>query len=133
MRNEVVVGRAHLPVQRRLIDLTVCHHLETIRQGRPASRWRYDLHKYWRDTIWQRTMQDRLTREATSCSKRVAWLTRVTFLSTAIFNCQLKITKLTNLNHLPRSWTLYCTVFGKRQRYPNTSDWQRILRLRHKR
>ena len=93
VRNEVVVGRAHLLFQRRLIDLT-CHYLETMRQRRPASRWRYDLHKYWRDTIWQRTMQDRLTREATSCSKRVAWLTRVTFLSAAILNCcQLKITK----------------------------------------
>ena len=31
------------------------------RQGRPAKRWRDDLDKYWRDTIWQRTAQDRLT------------------------------------------------------------------------
>ena len=31
------------------------------RQGRPAKRWRDDLDKYWSDTIWQRTDQDRLT------------------------------------------------------------------------
>ena len=31
------------------------------RQGRPAKRWRDDLDKYWRDTIWQRTAQGRLT------------------------------------------------------------------------
>ena len=30
-------------------------------QWRPAKRWRDDLDKYWRDTIWQRTAQDRLT------------------------------------------------------------------------
>ena len=30
------------------------------RQGRPAKRWRDDLDKYWSDTIWQRTAQDRL-------------------------------------------------------------------------
>ena len=34
---------------------------KTKRQGRPANRWRDDLDKYWRDTIWQRTVQDRLT------------------------------------------------------------------------
>ena len=32
-----------------------------IRQGRPAKRWRDDLDNNWRDTIWQRTSQDRLT------------------------------------------------------------------------
>ena len=31
------------------------------RQGRPAKQWRGDLDKYWSDTIWQRTAQDRLT------------------------------------------------------------------------
>ena len=31
-----------------------------IRQGRPAKRWRDDLDKYWSDTIWQRTAQDRV-------------------------------------------------------------------------
>ena len=30
------------------------------RQGRPAKRWRDDLDKYWSDTIWQRTEQDRV-------------------------------------------------------------------------
>ena len=30
------------------------------RQGRPAKRWRDDLDKYWRDTIWQRISQDRV-------------------------------------------------------------------------
>ena len=30
------------------------------RQGRPANRWRDDLDKYWSDTIWQRTAQDRV-------------------------------------------------------------------------
>ena len=30
------------------------------RQGRPAKRWRDDLDKYWMDTIWQRTAQDRV-------------------------------------------------------------------------
>ena len=30
------------------------------RQGRPAKRWRDDLDKYWSDTIWRRTAQDRL-------------------------------------------------------------------------
>ena len=29
------------------------------RQGRPGKRWRDDLDKYWSDTIWQRTAQDR--------------------------------------------------------------------------
>ena len=28
--------------------------------GRPAKRWRDDLDKYWSDTIWQRTAQDRV-------------------------------------------------------------------------
>ena len=31
-----------------------------IRQGRPAKQWRNDLDKYWSDTIWQRTAQDRV-------------------------------------------------------------------------
>ena len=31
-----------------------------IRQGRPAKRWRDDLDKYWSDTIWQRTAQERV-------------------------------------------------------------------------
>ena len=31
------------------------------RRGRPAKRWRDDLDKYWSDTIWQRTAQNRLT------------------------------------------------------------------------
>ena len=31
------------------------------RQGRPANRWRDDLDKYWSDTIWERSAQDRLT------------------------------------------------------------------------
>ena len=30
-------------------------------QGRTAKRWRDALDKYWSDTIWQRTAQDRLT------------------------------------------------------------------------
>ena len=30
------------------------------RQGRPAKRWRDDLDKYWIDTMWQRTAQDRV-------------------------------------------------------------------------
>ena len=30
------------------------------RQGRPAKRWRDDLDKYWSNTIWQRTAQDRV-------------------------------------------------------------------------
>ena len=30
------------------------------RQGRPAKRWRDGLDKYWSDTIWQRTAQDRV-------------------------------------------------------------------------
>ena len=30
------------------------------RLGRPAKRWRDDLDKYWSDTIWQRTAQDRV-------------------------------------------------------------------------
>ena len=30
------------------------------RQGRPPKRWRDDLDKYWSDTIWQRTAQDRV-------------------------------------------------------------------------
>ena len=29
-------------------------------QGRPAKGWRADLDKYWSDTIWQRTAQDRV-------------------------------------------------------------------------
>ena len=33
---------------------------KTRRQGRPAKRWRDDLDKYWSDTIWQRTAQDRV-------------------------------------------------------------------------
>ena len=61
----MVMGRAYQPPQRRPMDLA-CHHLEAIydkkrRQGRPAKRWRDDLDKYWSDTIWQRTAQDRLT------------------------------------------------------------------------
>ena len=32
------------------------------RQGRPAKRWRDDLDKYWSDTIWQTTAQDRVIR-----------------------------------------------------------------------
>ena len=28
--------------------------------GRPVKRWRDDLDKYWSDTIWQRTAQDRV-------------------------------------------------------------------------
>ena len=31
------------------------------REGRPAMRWRDNLDKYWSDTIWQRSAQDRLT------------------------------------------------------------------------
>ena len=31
-----------------------------IRQGRPSKRWRDDLDKYWSDTIWRRTAQDRV-------------------------------------------------------------------------
>ena len=30
------------------------------RQGRPAKHWRDDLDKYWSDTIWLRTAQDRV-------------------------------------------------------------------------
>ena len=30
------------------------------RQGRPANRWIDDLDKYWSDTIWQRTAQERV-------------------------------------------------------------------------
>ena len=30
------------------------------RQGRPAKRWRDNLDKYWSDTIWRRTAQDRV-------------------------------------------------------------------------
>ncbi len=63
-KNEMVPGRAHQPPQRRQMDL-VCRRLETIydkkrRQGRLAKRWRDDLDKYWSDTIWQRTAQDRV-------------------------------------------------------------------------
>ena len=29
-------------------------------KGEPDKRWRDDLDKYWSDTIWQRTAQDRL-------------------------------------------------------------------------
>ena len=46
-KNEVVLGRAHQPSK--------------IWQGRPAKRWRDDMETYRRDTIWQRTGQDRLT------------------------------------------------------------------------
>ena len=65
-KNEMVLGRAYQPSQRRSTDLA-CHHLETIinydkkrRQGRPAKRWRNDLDKYWSDTIWQRKAQSRV-------------------------------------------------------------------------
>ena len=40
-------------------------HTSTTRKGNKrdwsAMRWRDDLDKYWSDTIWQRTAQDRLT------------------------------------------------------------------------
>ena len=60
-KKDVVLGRAHQLPQRRPMDLA-CHHLERKkrRQGRPAKRWRDDLDKYWSDTIWQRTAQDRV-------------------------------------------------------------------------
>ena len=60
-KTEMVLGRAYQPPQRRPMDLT-CHHLDDkkIRQGRPAKRWRDDLDKYWIDTIWQRTAQERV-------------------------------------------------------------------------
>ena len=60
-KNEMVLGRAYQPLQRQPMDLA-CHHDMKRRQGRPAKRWRDDLDKYWSDTIWQRTAQDRLTR-----------------------------------------------------------------------
>ena len=56
--NEMVLGRAYQPPQRRPMDLA-CHHLKR-RQGRPAKRWKDDLHKYWSDTIWQRKAQYRV-------------------------------------------------------------------------
>ena len=34
--------------------------INTVGQGGPAKRWRDDLDKYWSDTIWQRTAQDRI-------------------------------------------------------------------------
>ena len=61
--NETVLGRAYQPPQRRPLDLCVTTwrpHNKKIRQGRPAKRWRYDLDKYWSDTIWQRTAQYRV-------------------------------------------------------------------------
>ena len=36
------------------------HYDKKIRQGRPVMRWRDDMDKYWSDTIWQRTAQDRI-------------------------------------------------------------------------
>ena len=36
------------------------HMYKKRRHGRPAKRWRDDLDKYWSDTIWQRTAQDRV-------------------------------------------------------------------------
>ena len=61
-KNEIILGRAYHPFQRRPMDLT-CHHLETIydkksRQGRPAKRWRDDLDKYWSDTIYMYMAED---------------------------------------------------------------------------
>ena len=58
--NEVFLGRAHQPPERRPMHLE-CHHAESIRQGRPAKRWRYNLDNYRSDTIWQRTVQNTLT------------------------------------------------------------------------
>ena len=59
-------GRAHPPHQRRPMDLASCSttggtYNKKRRQGRPAKWWRDDLDKYWRDMIWQKTAQDRLT------------------------------------------------------------------------
>ena len=70
----VVLGRAHRP-PKTTMDLT-CHRLETIGQGRPAKRWRDNLDKYWRDTIWMRTAN-------TDCliddvSSRLFWLATLT-------------------------------------------------------
>ena len=41
-------------------DHKINNYDKKIRQGRPAKRWRDDLDKYWSDTIWQGTAQDRL-------------------------------------------------------------------------
>ena len=64
-KNEMVVGRVYQPPQRRPMDLS-CHYLETMtRKGdkgdHPSGGETIDLVKYWSDTIWQRTAQDRLT------------------------------------------------------------------------
>ena len=66
--------------------------------------------------------------EAASCSyKRVAWLMCVAFLSIAILNCQ--ILQKPQPCSVKRYAILYM-VFGKTQRYIDTSDWQRILLFR---
>ena len=40
------------------------HYDKKRRQERPAKRWRDNVDKYLRDTIWQRTAQDRLRHSA---------------------------------------------------------------------
>ena len=64
-KNEMVLGRAYLRLKddrctSRITTLRPCDKKR--RQGRPAKRWRDDLDKYWSDTIWQRTGQDRVIR-----------------------------------------------------------------------
>ena len=60
VRNDVVLSRTLQAPQRRPMDLAYNRDKKR-RQERPAKRWRDDLDKYWSDTTWQRTAQDRLT------------------------------------------------------------------------
>ena len=37
------------------------NYVNNVRQERPSQQWRDELDKYWRDTIWKKTAQYRLT------------------------------------------------------------------------
>ena len=54
----MVLGRAHQPPERQQMN-PVCHYLETIMIRIDDKR--SGLGKYWRNTIWLRKAQDRLT------------------------------------------------------------------------
>ena len=60
----MVLGRAYLDdlKEGRLTSRVTAWkpYVKKRRQGRQAKRWRDDQDKYWSDTIWQRTAQDRV-------------------------------------------------------------------------
>ena len=65
--NEMVLPRAHQPPQTVKDNRWTSPRVtawrpydKKRRQGIPAKRWRDDMDKYWRDTIWQRTRQANL-------------------------------------------------------------------------